>query len=281
LQENYEGRIIWDFAVGTGYFLLPDNITGNLEDYGYYYSPYDVSYLDQISSDNQYYKQEYTYRHPFSKKTLANIGFESQISIFLTNELAVGFEYGKSVSISDYIEEDVLRDSIPVPINSNNPIPHDYKIQLITTRNNLYLKMNAVGVTGNYRRLYKGKFFINYGFGMGSVSYLQIFRLEYPKVELKYYQNNGNEVYSEIQSSAFNVFGIKYISYYVRPKISIEYPLIEKLVLKTSLSIPFSYVEKGYRWTEESSYDDDTIFYPSSRFMAGNFKLSFGFSLIF
>jgi hypothetical protein len=276
--ELFNDRLYVDFSGTAGFYLLPAKVSGNMADY-YYDEGLRALYINPSSSDQGYTQTGYKYEHLFATRTAFNLGFKTHAAYFILPRFGLGFEYGQSFSLLEHVADHTYQDT--TTYSNYYYTSYDTRVESIISHDRLYMKLSALGLLGIYRMPWKGKMSLDLGLGMGMANYLQMFQIEYKREEVAYYRND-TLVNAETNEPSFQVFGIKYHSFYLQPQVAVGYPLSKRLSLKGACALPLSFVEKGYLWKENNGLMfDAAVFYPSPRFMAGNLLLSCGLEICF
>lgn len=263
----------------TGVYLMPEEVSGFIDGS----SPTDNRYIWTESGTSQYgySTRTYKYAHPFPEKTLPNTGFNIGLSYTFQGRLGVFIEGCRTFSILDKEISQCAPDTLPG--DDYSIIPHDYRIRLTESDDQLYMKSFQFGLGLSYAiPLKKGARIIMAG-SFGTVNYSQYFRIETKSITTDYFQNDGNRVYSETNNQgSFEVFGIRYSANCFKPSVAIEWDLRPPLSAHIGLACPVALIEKGVHFTENDYYNDyASIYYPSKRFWTGNVVLSAGIRLRF
>ena len=264
-----------------GYYLFPSKVNGHVVEL-YDYQMINSGYVSEAPSGAGYYGSQYAYSHPFAKEAAPNIGFRIKGAFFFPEQFGIGLEYGNGFSIGEYSSSQTTVDSAA---NTNPIIPADYQKKTAVTQNVIYMKHSLFGLTLFMRKQLTNKTIVGGGIGLGLAHYTTIFKIEQSSVATRYYQQNGHEVYYEnLTPQAFDVIGIDYSSFYIRPELNVRHSLSTHLGFSIGLSIPLSYIERGNEWTDGdelfTNYSS-TVFYPEKRFVAGSLTVSMGLSIVF
>jgi hypothetical protein len=256
---------------------MPKEVEGYIDGY----ASTTNNYIWSESSTNQYGYTEYTYKykHPFPSKTLPNAGMNFGLSYTFQSRIGVFLEGCWASSIRSATKNQSVPDSLAG--DEFAMIPHDYRIRFIESNDRLYMKSFQFGLGLSYTMPLTNKASLIIAGSFGRADYSQYFRIETKSVTTNYYQNSGHLVYSETNAQGtFDVFGIRYSAFCVKPAIAAEWDVKSPLSVKIGLSYPISLIEKGAYVTE--NYDNYSIaYYPLNRFEAGNVVLDAGVSLGF
>ncbi len=267
----------WCLGAGItgGYFLFPDHIDGHIaQEYGNSWrgNPYVTAEASTADNSSGYTQTRYTYSHPFHGKERPNLGFDVQATYYSKSGSYFGLELMHRFSARDYYVTHTVRDTFPK--NQATVIPHDYVVEEYSSRDHLYVKFLGFGAGMGKRVSLDSLTAFRIGVSAGKANYLNIFRIERTNATTRYYSSSGNEVYSQKGASDFSVQGIQYTSWYIKPSAGLHRTISDLLWVAADISLPLSYIEKGYRWTSEEKADRSTVFYPSGRFVAGNLALT-------
>jgi hypothetical protein len=260
------GKLSLSIGGNVGYYTLPKETKGFIDRNAFPTNPY----IWSEAGTNENGSIEYTgkYKHPFPLKTRPNGGVNFGISYVFQSLIGVFLEGCWSSSIRDQIVNQSISDSLPT--DDYAIIPHDYRIRVIGSTDQLYVKSLQFCFGLSYAMPLTQKAWLIFAGGIGSADYSLLFRIETQSDAMSYYQNNGHRVYSEITGQgSFQAFGIRYSAFCVKPKIAVEWEVKSPLSVRIGLSYPVSRVEKGSYFTE-NNYDNSITFYPSKRFWAGN-----------
>jgi hypothetical protein len=202
-----------------------------------------------------------------------------QLVYFVVPQFGLGFDYSSSFSPGEHTANHTVVDTTIY----YNYYSYDYKVTSVTSHDRLYMKQSTIGISGTYRVPWKNKMSLDFGLSIGMADYLQMFQIEYLNVEERTYKNPDTLVDVEVSQPEGQVFGIQYHAMYIRPQVSINYFLNKRFSLKGTWSLPLSYVEKGYSWNDNDGYYGyySIVFYPESRFLAGNLAFSGGLEISF
>jgi hypothetical protein len=283
LSPADEGRLSFDLSGTLGYYVHPDEINGNMTGYYYDYG-HIVSAPDAAGgSPSVYSSQTYKYRHSVSSDIRPNAGFGFSAGFRAWPSMGLGIEYGSAFSMADETGKGRYSDTVNTggTIYSTG-IPYSYYIEDIVTEDLHYIKSSRFGAFINFRRPLNPKFTLEGGLGFGMAYYVHHFRIEYVSLVNRYFAAAGNEVFRDSTSPHFSAFEISYEGFYVKPRICAEYRLGGVFSLISGLAFPVSYIEKGYD-TQNRAYNSsrEAVFYPSSRFLAGNLELDIALRIHF
>lgn len=282
--EEEPKKFFLELSGMAGYYYLPENIKGNIDNY-YYYNGVRPAYLEASSSSSGYTQQSYHYEHPFAKENRKNVGIRFQATYFYNSYFGAGFDYSHTFSLFDYTADHVYTDTSRFSVYSYyNPIDsasrYDYQVKSITSHDQLYMKQSIACVAIAFRKAVRPKLNLHLRLSLGLADYLQVFRIEYTNIVARYYRNGIGEVYSEIISPYFDTFGINYSAFCICPKISLEKPLTAQISLCAGAEFPGSYIEKGNEWHENNS-GSGGIYYPETRFFASDPAFTLGLGVNF
>jgi hypothetical protein len=268
--------VSFQFGGMLGYYTLPSEVSGYIDGYA---SSDNRILMSESSADyvSDATGTEYRYSHPIANRTRPNIGFDLGLSFMFPNRL--GFFINGSRSFSIFENKAAQTQSDSLASDSYATIPYDYKIRSITSNDQLYLKSIHFGFGLQYRIPLGKRLDLVASAAFGRSAYSQYFRTNTVETSTVYKQNNGNTVYTEAnKNGAFETFGIRYSAYSLRPAIAAELSFNTPLSLRAGVACPLSYIEKGYRFTDNELESLDQVYYPEARFVAGNLMLTIGFA---
>ncbi|MBD3343600.1 MAG: hypothetical protein GF401_00905 [Chitinivibrionales bacterium] len=261
-----------------GYFILPENIRGFVEE-GFYEAGRGNVYVTEVDGGSGYSRTSYRYSHDFGTDMKPNIGFSISPLFFLHNGIGFGFEASNGFSIDEVNATHTVSDSLGR--DSYSPVPHAYRTKQTTSKDQIFTKYRYFGFTLAFRRQFLAQSRLRFDINAGWAGYTAVFRIEELSGSLQYHQTNGHVVHTEIRAPTFYTFGIRYTSFVVKPGIALERHLTPQVSVNSGVTLPFSYIEKGYKWSDDAGVDDDIVFYPGNRFVAGNLLISLGVTLHF
>ncbi|MBD3421331.1 MAG: hypothetical protein GF398_14540 [Chitinivibrionales bacterium] len=256
-----------------GFFLLPKEIQGFVSK-GFSEVGRGNVYVSEDAASSGYSQTTYRYRHEFGLRMKPNIGFSISPTFYFDNGVGFGFEGSGGFSIDEVDATHTISDSLGR--DSYSPIPHAYRRKQTTTNDQVYAKYRYLGLTLTYRRPFVKKTQLQFSLNIGQGSYLSLFRIEEAGGSISYHQSNGHVVSTGTYPATFYTFGIRYLSFAIKPGVHLVKPLTRQLSLRGGLSVPVSYVDKGYKWSEDGGTNESIVFYPANRFVAGNLILSLG-----
>ncbi|MBD3320242.1 MAG: hypothetical protein GF350_04015 [Chitinivibrionales bacterium] len=272
------GEMTTRIDAAVGYFILPENVRGFVEE-GFDEAARGNVYVTRNVSSGGYSDISYQYSHDFATRMRPNAGFSISPVFFLNNGFGFGFEGAGGFSIDDVSATNTSADSLGR--DSYSPVPHAYRTKTTTSHDQVYAKYRYFGGTLAFRRPFLKKSRLRFNLTAGGGSYLAVFRIEETGGTLQYHQSNGTIVLSEPYGPGFYSFGIRYHSFVVKPALALERHLTRQISLCGGFSWPVSYIEKAYKWSESSGTDYDILFFPGNRFVAGNPLLSCGVTVHF
>jgi hypothetical protein len=271
------GGISFSFGGNAGAYTLPEEIKGYIDGS----APMDSRYIWTESGADQYgyIQQTYKFKHPFPTRILPNTGINFGIAYTFPSRVGIFFEGCRSFSILDEEIDQSVPDTLPG--DQYATIPHDFRIRLTESNDHLYMKSFQYGIGLSYAIFVKDKFWLIASGSFGGASYSQYFRIATTSTTTRYYQNDGHLVYTATDNSgSFEVFGIRYSAWCIKPAIAAQWDLKPPLSLRVGLGYPVSLIEKGVYFTDNGSYNYySSTYYPSNRFWAGNAVLDAGVSL--
>jgi hypothetical protein len=271
------GGVSLTFGGNAGVYTLPKEVSGFIDGYASTNNRY--IWAESGTDQYGYIEQTYKYKHPFSSRTLPNIGFNFGLSYTFQSSIGIFFEGNRTFSVLDKRNNQSISDSLPG--NASAMIPHDYQTRITESDDRLYMKSFLMGVGLSYSVPLKKKARLVVAGSFGRAYYSQYFRIETISITTNYYQNNGHLIYSDRNGQgSFKVFGIRYAASYFKPAAAIEWDLKSPLSARIGLAYPISLIEKGEYFTEHSDNYSDA-YYPASRFWAGNVILDASVSFNF
>ena len=271
------GKVSFTFGGNAGIYTLPKEVSGYIDGNAPTYNRY--IWAESKADNYGYIQHTYKYEHPFPSRTLPNVGVHFGLSYTFPTRLGIFFEGRRAFSGRDKKIGQSVSDSLPG--DEFAIIPHDYRIRITESNDRLYIKSFQFGLGLSYAVPLKKKTSLIISGSFGRAYYSQYFRIETISVTTNYYQKNAHLVYSESDNrGAFDLFGIRYSAFCVKPAIAAEWDLASPLSVRIGLAYPASLIEKGAYFTENS--DDYSItYYPANRFWAGHFVLDASISVNF
>lgn len=232
----------------AGRYGLPDKMTGYYEN-GYYGYPTALE-----SGGSAYYRESndhFTLSVPAGARGL--MGMAYAVTFFINSQIGLGFDFQYGLSMrSNAVNRDFAE---RLESGQYSSIPSDYRIESGRIREEMEVTSSHVGLRLVYRQALSPKFdlLLSMGAGVGDIN-VDV-RQSREAVRLKYYQSNGNEVYSEDgyggRSSALFIFpGLNTL-----PAAGVLYRVRPSLALNAGVEAPFSILRRGAEGS--TAYGDD------------------------